>query len=123
MIKRMIDLRLTANVDDFEAVLYLNELTLWVLNEARRIMREKPVCTGLVIIFIKESGRDGCLLMCEGETQTVIQALLQEPPEKLGKRYNSFIVHDEPKCVTEVEKKKDSWDEDDEGTLFVKKST
>ena len=100
----MIEIKLSKDLHDFYALFYLSELTQWVLNEVKVALAEKlPHLDGVLMVRDQNTGKYSCLLICEGKTQEKIQTLLQDPPESLGKKYDSYIVHEEPECVKEVE--------------------
>ena len=114
----MIDIRLFDDMGGIQALIYLNELTLWLLNEVKLTIDEKnSYLGGILMVCDQQTGKYSCLIICEGKTQTKIQTLLQQPPENLKKKYNSYILHDEPECVKEVKDDK-SEEDDDEGILF-----
>lgn len=99
----MIEIKLSEDLHDFYALFYLSELTQWVLNEVKVALAENlPHLDGVLMVRDQNTGKYSCLLICEGKTQEKIQLLLQDPPESLGKKYDSYIIHEEPECVKEV---------------------
>ena len=101
---------------DYDVLKNITNLIAWLTTTlAIDEKNHDIILRGYITVVDEKSHEVDILLLCNGEHQTRILHLLQQPPEEYKGKYSPKMLSDEPNPVHEVRVEDD--DEEDTGVL------